>query len=218
MDNTFNYLISPEISKLSGFSPKLKIAILASGNGSNFQELINLSKSNKFDIDIRILITNKSDAGCLLKAKESNILYKIIKNSDYENKDFFEDEIINTIKNQDAELVVMAGWMKIMSSKFVDTFRNKIINIHPSLLPSFKGNNAIKEAITNGSKITGCSVHYVESEVDSGSLIMQAALSISNDDNIKTISKKIHFLEHKILPLSISQAGNLIRNNFRDND
>ena len=218
MDNTFNYLISPEISKLSGFSPKLKIAILASGNGSNFQELINLSKSNKFDIDIRILITNKSDAGCLLKAKESNILYKIIKNSDYENKDFFEDEIINTIKNQDVELVVMAGWMKIMSSKFVDTFRNKIINIHPSLLPSFKGNNAIKEAITNGSKIIGCSVHYVESEVDSGSLIMQAALSISNDDNIETISKKIHFLEHKILPLSISQAGNLIRSNFRDND
>ena len=218
MDNTFNYLISPEISKLSGFSPKLKIAILASGNGSNFQELINLSKSNKLDIDIRILITNKSDAGCLLKAKESNILYKIIKNSDYENKDFFEDEIINTIKNQDVELVVMAGWMKIMSSKFVDTFRKKIINIHPSLLPSFKGNNAIKEAITNGSKITGCSVHYVESEVDSGSLIMQAALSISNDDNIETISKKIHFLEHKILPLSISQAGNLIRSNFRDND
>ena len=218
MDNTFNYLISPEISKLSGFSPKLKIAILASGNGSNFQELINLSKSNKFDIDIRILITNKSDAGCLLKAKESNILYKIIKNSDYENKDFFEDEIINTIKNQDVELVVMAGWMKIMSSKFVDTFRKKIINIHPSLLPSYKGNNAIKEAITNGSKITGCSVHYVESEVDSGSLIMQAALSISNDDNIETISKKIHFLEHKILPLSISQAGNLIRSNFRDND
>ena len=218
MDNTFNYLISPEISKLNRFSPKLKIAILASGNGSNFQELINLSKSNKLDIDIRILITNKSDAGCLLKAKESNILYKIIKNSDYENKDFFEDEIINTIKNQDVELVVMAGWMKIMSSKFVDTFRKKIINIHPSLLPSYKGNNAIKEAITNGSKITGCSVHYVESEVDSGSLIMQAALSISNDDNIETISKKIHFLEHKILPLSISQAGNLIRSNFRDND
>ena len=218
MDKSFNYLVSPEISKLKGFSPKLKIAILASGEGSNFQELIDLSKSNKFDIDIRLLITNKSEAGCISKAKNSNISYKIIKVSDYENNEYFEDEIINTIKKHDIELVVMAGWMKIMSSKFVNAFKNKIINIHPSLLPSFKGNNAIKEAISNNCKITGCSVHFVEPEVDSGSLIMQAALSISNNDNLETITTKIHFLEHKILPLSISQAGYMLRNGFMDND
>ena len=218
MDQSFNYLISPEISNLRDFSPKLKIAILASGEGSNFQELIDLSKSNKFDIDIRLLITNKSEAGCISKAKKSNIFYKIIKVSDYENKDYFEEEIINTIKKHDIELVVMAGWMKIMSSKFIDSFKNKIINIHPSLLPSFKGNKAIKEAITNGSKITGCSVHFVEPEVDSGSLIMQAAVSISDQDNIDSITKKIHLLEHKILPLSISQAGYKLRNGFRGND
>ena len=112
----------------------------------------------------------------------------------------------------------MAGWMKIMSSKFVNAFKNKIINIHPSLLPSFKGNNAIKQAITSGAKISGCSVHFVEPEVDSGSLIMQAALSISDQDNIDSITKKIHFLEHEILPLSISQAGYLLRNGFKGND
>ena len=218
MDKSFNYLISPDISKLRNFSPKLRIAILASGEGTNFQELINLSKSNKFDIDIRLLITNKTEAGCLLRAKKSNILYKIIKSSDYENKDYFEDEIINIIKKHDIELVVMAGWMKIMSSKFVKAFKNKIINIHPSLLPSFKGNNAIKEALKNGSKITGCSVHYVEPEVDSGSLIMQAAVSISDQDNIDSITKKIHLLEHKILPLSISQAGYKLRKGFKGND
>ena len=218
MDQSFNYLISPEISNLRDFSPKLKIAILASGEGSNFQELIDLSKSNKFDIDIRLLITNKSEAGCLSKAKKSNISYKIIKVSDYKNNDYFEDEIINTIKNHDIELVVMAGWMKIMSSKFVNAFKNKIINIHPSLLPSFKGNNAIKEALKNGSKITGCSVHYVVPEVDSGSLIMQAAVSISDQDNIDSITKKIHLLEHKILPLSISQAGYKLRKGFKGND
>ena len=218
MDKSFNYLISPEISKLREFSPKLKIAILASGEGSNFQELINLSKSNKFDIDIRLLITNKSEAGCLLRAKKSNISYKIIQVTDFENKEYFEEEIINTIKNYDIELVVMAGWMKIMSSKFVNAFKNKIINIHPSLLPSFKGSNAIKHALTSGSKITGCSVHFVEPEVDSGSLIMQAALSISDQDNIDSITKKIHILEHEILPLSISQAGYLLRNGFKGND
>ena len=216
MDKSFNYLISPEISKLREFSPKLKIAILASGEGSNFQELINLSKSNKFDIDIKILITNKSEAGCISRAKNSNISYKVIKSSDYENKDYFEDEIINTIKKQDIELVVMAGWMKIMSSKFVNEFKNKIINIHPSLLPSFKGSNAIKEAITNDAKITGCSVHFVEPEVDSGHLIMQAALTISDKDNLETITQKLHILEHKILPLSISEAGYLLRKNFKD--
>ena len=218
MKKSFNYLTSPEISKFRDFSPKLKIAILASGEGSNFQELIDLSKSNKFDIDIRLLITNNSEAGCLLRAKNSNILYKIIKVSDYENKDYFEEEIINAIKKQDIELVVMAGWMKIMSSKFVNAFKNKIINIHPSLLPSFKGNNAIKQAMTSGSKIIGCSVHFVEPEVDSGSLIMQAALSISDQDNIDSITKKIHLLEHKILPLSISQAGYMLRNGLKGND
>ena len=218
MEKSFNYLISPENSKLRDFSPKLKIAILASGEGSNFQELIDLSKSNKFDIDIKLLITNNSQAGCLLRARKSNIKYKIIKTSDFDSKEYFEEEIINAIKNNDIELVVMAGWMKIMSSKFVNAFKNKIINIHPSLLPSFKGNNSIKEAINSGSKITGCSVHFVEPEVDSGSLIMQAALSISDQDNINSITKKIHLLEHKILPLSISQAGYIIRNSFKGND
>ena len=217
MDKSFNYIISPEFSILRHFSPKLKIAILASGEGSNFQELINLSKLDKFDIDIKILITNKSNAGCILRAKESNISFKVIRNSDYEDNDFFEDEIINTIRSYDIELVVMAGWMKIMSSKFVNAFKNRIINIHPSLLPSFKGNNAIKEALANDSKITGCSVHYVEPEVDSGALIMQAALSISEEDDYETISKKIHLLEHKILPLSISHAGFMLRDSFKGN-
>jgi len=218
LDKSFNYLISPEISKLKEFSPKLRIAILASGEGSNFQKLIDLSKSNTFDIDIRILITNKPDAGCISRAKESNISYKIINNSDYKNKDYFEEEIINTLKNNDIELVVMAGWMKIMSSKFVSIFKNKLINIHPSLLPSFKGSNAIKEAMSNNAKITGCSVHFVESEVDSGALIMQAALPVSDEDNLETISKKIHLLEHRILPLSISEAGYVIRSHFTEND
>jgi len=218
LDKSFKYLISPEISKLKEFSPKLRIAILASGEGSNFQKLIDLSKSNTFDIDIRILITNKPDAGCISRAKESNISYKIINNSDYKNKDYFEEEIINTLKSNDIELVVMAGWMKIMSSKFVSIFKNKLINIHPSLLPSFKGSNAIKEAMSNDAKITGCSVHFVESEVDSGALIMQAALPVSDEDNLETISKKIHLLEHRILPLSISEAGYVIRSHFTEND
>ena len=140
---------------------------------------------------------------------------KIIRGKDFSQKELFELEIINTLVNYDVELIVMAGWMKIVTPFFINKFKNKIINIHPSLLPSYKGGSAIKDAILNGSKITGCSVHFVEEEVDSGSLIMQAALPILDDDNIETLSKKIQILEHKILPLSISHVGYLIRGNLR---
>ena len=110
----------------------------------------------------------------------------------------------------------MAGWMKIVSSFFVNSFKDKIINIHPSLLPSYKGSKAINDALSNQALITGCSVHFVETEVDSGSLIMQAALPVLENDNFESLSKKIQILEHKILPLSISHAGYFIRESFKD--
>ena len=216
MDKSFNYIISPEITEFRRFSPKLKIGVLASGNGTNFQELINLSEKGELDIDIRVLITNKDDAGCIKRAESVKIPHKIIKGKDFSQKKLFELEIINTLNNFDVELIVMAGWMKIVTPFFIKKFKNKIINIHPSLLPAYKGGSAIKDSILNGSKITGCSVHFVEEEVDSGSLIMQAALSIRDDDNIESLSKRIHILEHKILPHSISHAGFLIRSNFME--
>ncbi len=217
MDNTFNYIISPEISEFRKFSPKLKIAVLASGNGTNFQELINLSNKGELDINIKVLITNKDNAGCIKRAESVEIPHKIIRGKDFSQKELFELEIINTLIHYDVELIVMAGWMKIVSPFFINKFKNKIINIHPSLLPAYKGGTAINDSILNGSKITGCSVHFVEEEVDSGSLIMQAALSIRDDDDIESLSKRIQILEHKILPHSISHAGFLIRSKFMEN-
>ena len=217
MDKSFNYIISPEISEFRKFSPKLKIGVLASGRGTNFQELINLSEKGELDVDIKVLITNKDDAGCIKRAESVKIPHKIIRDNDFPHKELFELEIVNNLINHDVELVVMAGWMKIVTPFFINKFKNKIINIHPSLLPAYKGGSAIKDAILNGSKITGCSVHFVEEEVDSGSLIMQAALSIRDDDNIESLSKRIHILERKILPHSISHAGFLIRSNFMEN-
>ena len=217
MDRSFNYIISPEISEFRRFSPKLKIGVLASGNGTNFQELINLSQKGELDIDIKVLITNKDDAGCIKRAENVEIPHKIIRGKDFAQKELFELEIINTLNNFDVELVVMAGWMKIVTPFFINKFKNKIINIHPSLLPAYKGASAIKDSILNGSKITGCSVHFVNEEVDSGTLIMQAALSIRDEDDIDSLTKKIHMLEHKILPHSIAYAGFLIRSDFMEN-
>jgi len=216
LDKSFNYIISPEISEFRRFSPKLKIGVLASGKGTNFQELINLSEKGELDIDIKVLITNKDEAGCIKRAESKKIPHKIIRGKDFLQKEAFESEIVNTLIHYDVELVVMAGWMKIVSPLLINKFKNKIINIHPSLLPSYKGGSAIKDSILNGSKITGCSVHFVDEEVDSGSLIMQAALPILNNDNIESLSKKIRILEHKILPHSISHAGFLIRSNFME--
>ena len=217
MDKSFNYIISPEITNFRKFSPKLRVGVLASGEGTNFQELINLSTNKTLDIEIKVLITNKEEAGCIKRALKANIPCKIIKGNDFLNKELFESEIIKILKGFDVELVIMAGWMKIVSSFFISKYKDKIINIHPSLLPSYKGSSAIKEALSNGSKITGCSVHFVENEVDSGSLIMQAALSVFKNDNLESLTKRIQILEHKILPLSISHAGYLIREKFKDN-
>ena len=217
MDSSFNYIISPEISEFRRFSPKLRIGVLASGIGTNFQELINLSEKGELDIDIKVLITNKDEAGCIKRAESKKIPHKIIRGKDFLQKEAFELEIVNTLINYDVELVVMAGWMKIVTPFFIKKFKNRIINIHPSLLPAYKGSSAITNSLLNGSKITGCSVHFVDEEVDSGSLIMQAALSIRDDDDIDSLSKRIQILEHKILPHSISHAGFLIRGNFMEN-
>ena len=217
MEKSFNYIISPEISEFRRFSPKLKIGVLASGRGTNFQELINLSEKGVLDVDIKVLITNKDDAGCIKRAENVEIPHKIIRGNDFSQKELFELEIINTLIHYDVELILMAGSMKIVTPFFINKFKNKIINIHPSLLPAYKGGSAIEDSILNGSKITGCSVHFVNEEVDSGSLIMQAALSIRDDDDIESLSKRIHMLEHKILPHSVSYAGFLIRSNFMGN-
>ena len=174
---SFNYIISPEISKFRKFSPKLKIGVLASGKGTNFQELINLSEKGELDVDIKVLITNKDEAGCIKRAKSVKIPHKVIRGKDFLQKELFELEIANTLIHYDVELVVMAGWMKIFTPFFINKFKNKIINIHPSLLPSYKGGSAIKDSILNGSKITGCSVHFVEEEVDSGSCLLYTSPS-----------------------------------------
>ena len=210
------YLISPEFTKFHKFSPKLNVAILASGEGSNFLNLVNLAKNNNLDIEVKILISNEKESGCILKAKENHIPFLVVNQKNFIDKESFEEEIINTLLANEIELVVLAGWMKIISERFINSFRNKIINIHPSILPSFKGKNAVKDALFNGVHLTGCSVHFVEKEVDSGKLIIQGVLPINVNDTHQSLMKKIHFLEHKILPYGISEAGYLLRNGSRD--
>ena len=216
MDNFNNIIISPYISEFKSFCPKLKIVVLASGEGTNFQILIDLANKNKLDIEISLLITDNINAKCIEKAKASEINYVYVNKKDFSNNDEFEDHLIEIIKRTNSEFIIMAGWMKIMSKKFINAFKNKIINIHPSLLPSFKGSNAIKQTLECGCRIAGCSVHFVEEEVDSGDLIIQGSFAVDEADNEKTLTSKMHSLEHKILPMGIYIAGLNYRNNTMD--
>ena len=215
MESLKHYLISPDLKKFNKFEPKLNIAVLASGEGTNFQVLIDLYKNKKFDIEIKLLISNKENAGCIKRAIQSEIPYYLVLENNYENKEKFEAEIIKILQESNVELVVMAGWMKIASENFVNTFKDRIINIHPSLLPSFKGKNPIDDALKNNSLITGCSVHFVDKEIDNGKLIIQGALSIKKNDNLNSLTQKIHNIEHKILPIAVSEAGLKVRNKLR---
>ena len=215
MESFKNYLISPDLKKFNKFEPKLNIAVLASGEGTNFQVLIDLYKNKKFDIEIKLLISNKENAGCIKRAIKSDIPYFLVLENDYDNKEKFEADIIKILKKSNVELIVMAGWMKIASENFVNNFKDRIINIHPSLLPSFKGRKPIEDALKNNALITGCSVHFVDKEIDNGKLIMQAALSIKTNDTLISLTNKIHDMEHKILPFAVSEAGLTVRNKLR---
>ena len=207
-------IISPNLSTYNKFNPKLRVAILASGEGTNFQSIVDLSRNNTLDVEIMILITDNENSGCIKRANKYKIPFKVLKSTNNIDKKLFEEKIVQILREKNIELVVMAGWMKIISPYFVNSYQNRIINIHPSILPSYKGLNAIKTALNNGSKITGCTVHYVVPEVDSGKIIIQAALEIKDSDSLESLSKRIHELEHKILPYAISEAGLYIRDNF----
>ena len=214
MNNKLDFLISPNLSELNKFRPNLRIGILASGEGTNFQVLIDSRRKNELDIDIKVLISNNINAGCINRATKASIKNEVLIESEFNNKIDFENKIIKILQDNEVELVVLAGWMKILSDNFIKSFKNRIINIHPSLLPSFKGKDAVFDALKNGSKITGCSVHFVIEEVDSGKLIIQGALPIHKEDNKETLTNKIQIIEHKILPYGISEAGLIVRGYF----
>tara|TARA_B100000700_G_scaffold327416_1_gene441923 strand:- start:1146 stop:1844 length:699 start_codon:yes stop_codon:yes gene_type:complete len=197
-------LISPFISEFPKIEKKIKLAILASGNGSNFEYIIKSIQSKQLKAEISILIVNNTNCLAIQKAIKYNIPYVIINHRDCESRLEHDQLILNKLQEYNIQLVVMAGWMRIVGEKLINTFKKRLINIHPSLLPSFKGIDAIQQAIEAKVTITGCSVHYVQKEVDSGSIIIQAAVPIRPEDDKEKLTKRIQDMEHIILPLAIA--------------
>ncbi|MGK7921922.1 MAG: phosphoribosylglycinamide formyltransferase [Trichodesmium sp.] len=207
--NSNSCLISPAIPE-SGF-PKnspLKLGILASGNGSNFEAIMGAINDGKLNAQVQVMIYNNPEAKVKLRAEKWNIPSVLLNHREYKkNREEFDSEIVKTLKKYDVDWVIMAGWMRIVTKVLVDAFPNQIINIHPSLLPSFKGIKAIEQALKAGVKITGCTVHLVDVEVDNGPILMQAAVPILPDDTPETLHERIQVQEHKIIVGAIALAA-----------
>ena len=175
-----------------------KLGILISGNGSNMLNIINASKKSIINSKVATVVSNNPKALGIQKAKDNRINFKIINENDYKNVSSYEISLSRHLKERNVNLICLAGFMKILSKNFIDEWDNKIINIHPSLLPAFKGLNTHKRALDMKVKFSGCTVHFVNKNVDSGKIIDQEVVRILGSDNENTLKKKILMKEHKL--------------------
>ncbi|WP_413173094.1 phosphoribosylglycinamide formyltransferase [Anabaena azotica] len=201
-------LICPDISQQNFQSMKsLKLGIMASGNGSNFEVVAQAIEERKLNAKIKVLIYNNPSAKAALRAKNRGVEAVLLNHRDYKKREDFDQKIVQTLRQYDVDLVIMAGWMRLVTQELIDAFPDKIINIHPSLLPSFKGVQAVEQALAAGVKITGCTVHLLRLEMDSGPILMQAAVPVFPEDTAETLHARIQIQEHRILPLAIAALG-----------
>ena len=183
----------------TGFK-KVKTTIFISGNGSNMKNLIKFSKIKNSPIEINLVLSSNKKANALNYLKKKKINFKIF---DFKKKNRDEKKILDILKKKDTQLICLAGFMKILSRNFIKRFKGKILNIHPSLLPKYKGLNTHQRVILNKEKFSGCTVHIVNSKLDSGKIIMQKKVRISKNDDPERLSKKILKQEHLLYPKAL---------------
>ena len=182
---------------------KIKCAVFISGNGSNLKSLIQFSKKKNSPISIELIISDNPKAKGLKFGKIFKISNKVF---NYKNKIIAEKKIISEINNKKIKLICLAGFMRILSKNFIKRFKGKILNIHPSLLPKYKGLNTHKRVLSNNEKYSGCTVHFVNSRLDSGKIILQKKVKISKFDTAKSLAKKVLIQEHKLYPKAIRKV------------
>ena len=191
--------------KLIGYK-KVKTAVFISGTGSNLKSLIKFSKTKKSPISINLIISNNSKAKGLELGKINKIKKKIF---DFKKKHKIENQILSVLKEHEIKMVCLAGFMKILPRNFIVKFRGKILNIHPSLLPKYKGLNTHQRVLNNNEKYSGCTVHFVSSKLDSGRIILQKKVKITKNETKDTLAKKVLVQEHKLYPKAILKVFNL---------
>ena len=174
----------------------MRIAVLVSGNGSNLQALIDANLSGQ----IIGVLSNKADAYALQRAEKANIATAVISHKDYPNRESFDDAMHQQLLAWEIDLVILAGFMRILTPNFVSQWQGKMLNIHPSLLPFYKGINTHQRVLNTGDRLHGCTVHFVTAELDAGQSIAQSAIQVSLHDNVESLAQRVHELEHFIYP------------------
>lgn len=182
---------------------KLRLGVLVSGNGSNLQAIIDRIKDGKLSAVVGLVISDNDKAYAIERAKDNNIPVHIVNYKSSPGRKDIEDQMIAVLKKHNVELVVLAGFMKLLTEHFITAFPMRIMNIHPAILPSFPGINVIQKAIDYGVKFTGCTVHFIDSGTDTGPIIIQAVVPVRDDDTEETLAQRIHDKEHILYPLAI---------------
>lgn len=185
---------------------KTKIAVLISGRGSNMQALIEAAKSPDYPAEIVLVLSNNPDAPGLAVAEEAGIETEVVDHRDFEKRDDFEDALDQLLRMYGARFVCLAGFMRILTASFTERWRDLLINIHPSLLPSFKGLHTHERALEAGVRVHGCTVHYVRPEMDAGPIIGQAAVPVLHGDTPETLGARVLAAEHQLFPQCVALA------------
>ena len=181
----------------------MNFAVFASGNGTNLQAIINAFKKGKIKAKLSCVVSDNPNAFALKRAKKEKIKTLIVEPKNFSDRESFDRGVVNLLKKEQIDFIVLAGFMRILSPFFIQQYPQKILNIHPALLPSFRGAHAIKDAFEYGVTTTGVTVHFVDEKVDNGPIILQEAVKINPKGTLKTLEKKIHSIEHKIYPHAI---------------
>lgn len=181
----------------------MNFAVFCSGHGTNLQAIIDAVKKRRIKARLSLVVCDNPKAYALRRARHAGIGVAIFDPKDFPSKKELESAVIRELNRKKIRLIALAGYMRILSDGFVRKYKNRIMNIHPALLPAFKGGQAIKDALKCGVKVTGATVHFVTEEVDGGPIILQAACPVKGNDNKKTLLARVHKLEHKIYPEAI---------------
>jgi phosphoribosylglycinamide formyltransferase 1 len=180
-----------------------RIAVLISGRGSNLQALIDAIADGRLDAEIAVVVSNRPDAHGLARARAAGIAAVTINHREYPTRDGFEDALVRELRARDVSLVCLAGFMRLLGRTVLDAFPNRLLNIHPSLLPSFPGMDAQRQAFEHGTMVAGATVHFVTGQLDGGPIVRQAAIAVRDDDTPETLAARILEVEHRIYPEAV---------------
>jgi phosphoribosylglycinamide formyltransferase 1 len=199
-------LISPDCPIPASIAP-LKLGVMASGSGSNFEAIAQAIADQQLHAQVQVLVYNNPGAKAAARADRWQIPAVLLNHRQFKHREALDRAIVQTLQEHGVEWVIMAGWMRLVTPVLINAFPDRVLNIHPSLLPSFKGVHAVEQAIAAGVTIAGCTVHLVVPEMDSGRIILQAAVPVLPDDTPEALQARIQVQEHRIFPRAIAIAA-----------